>query len=245
MPIPVILTTQSVLTYAQWQTWAFQPYATNTPTSWSTSPLPAGITLNPTTGLISGAATTPGVYVVAFRAINGDGSSESQVFTIGIDATSDAPPSGLVQVCIDALTKEVTFGPLGSPIAALDGGSLFTLKSGDDPVFHVVFHRAGVVLDLDLDALRFGVKEIEPDAVVVESTEWTVVGTAFRVYCQLSGTALDGALSNYETDTATVLQALGEFEWTENNPYDPAIGPETLVNTSRTFRFDIVRELLS
>ena len=42
MAAPVINTTQSVLGYLQWQTFAFQPWASNSPTFWNASPLAAG-----------------------------------------------------------------------------------------------------------------------------------------------------------------------------------------------------------
>jgi hypothetical protein len=241
MAVPSITTTQSVLSYGQYQEWEFQPYATNSPTSWTTTALPPGMALNTSTGKISGAALLPGVYLVGFRAINGDGTSDAQIITIGIDAVSDAAPSGLVQVNIDTMTKQVTFGPLGAPIAPAENGALFTLKSGDDPVFHVVFHRGGVVVELDLADLSFGVKENEGDGLVIESTDWATSGTAYRVYGQFTGDALEGALGN--SDPRRIL-ALGEFKWTENNGYDPAIGPETLVNRSQTFLFELPRMIV-
>ena len=54
MAIPVIQTHQSVLGYRQGQTWAFQPFAFNGPTSWVASPLPPGMSFDTLTGRISG-----------------------------------------------------------------------------------------------------------------------------------------------------------------------------------------------
>lgn len=57
--------------------------ATNSPTSFGASGLPAGLTLAPTTGVISGTPTLAGVYNVTITATNAEGSqSKSLVITI-------------------------------------------------------------------------------------------------------------------------------------------------------------------
>jgi hypothetical protein len=84
MSIPVIDTTQSVLGYLQHEHWEYQPYATNAPTSWTSTPLPYGISIDPASGLISGRAIYPGVYVFGLTATNASGPSATVVFTMGI-----------------------------------------------------------------------------------------------------------------------------------------------------------------
>ena len=108
MAAPVINTTQSVLGYLHWQTFAFQPWAANSPTFWNASPLPPGLTLHLPTGKISGAATMPGVFVVALRAGNTDGVSDPVVFTFGIEPSGNVRPSGVLEIYIDLLTRLVS-----------------------------------------------------------------------------------------------------------------------------------------
>ena len=85
MAIPVISNTTSVLGFRKKQEFAYQPYASNTPTSWAATGLPTGVTINTTTGLISGAATIPGVYVVSLTASNATGPSTPHQIAIGIE----------------------------------------------------------------------------------------------------------------------------------------------------------------
>jgi hypothetical protein len=68
----------------------YQITAINSATSFTASPLPPGLTLNPTTGVISGAPTVAGTTNTIITATNGNGTdTETLVFTI----TAGPPPS--------------------------------------------------------------------------------------------------------------------------------------------------------
>jgi hypothetical protein len=249
MAAPVINTTQSVLGYLQWQAFAFQPWASNSPTFWNASPLPPGLTLHVPTGKISGAATMPGVFVVALRAGNTDGVSDPVIFTFGIEPSGNVRPSGVLEVYIDLLTKLVSlnaqnFGDSNTK----DKGPLFWTKRGDDLVFHITFLKGGVVADINLAALRFALKEVEPENILVDGHDWRKVGegeqTAFRLHVKLDSPELTAALTNYEADAGTLFNALGEFEWIALNNYEPQVGPPFLRNTTRTFLVEVARDLI-
>ncbi len=250
MAAPVINTTQSVLGYRQWQHFVFQPHAANSPTFWNTSPLPPGIALHVPTGRISGAATLPGVFVVSLIAGNSDGASDPIIFTFGIEASGSVRPSGVLEVYIDLLTRMVSLNPQNFGNAGgKDSGPLFWTKRGDDLVFHVTFLKGGVVADLDITALKFALKELEPESVLLEGDDWRELGegeqTAFRLHVRLDSPDLTSALTNYEKDAGTLFNALGEFEWIELNNYDPQVGPPLLRNTTRTFLVEVTRDLIA
>ncbi|NCZ53463.1 MAG: hypothetical protein EBY81_06165, partial [Verrucomicrobia bacterium] len=69
---------------------SYQIVASNTPRSYTTTLLPAGLTLDPATGLISGIPTTVGDTTVTLTAENPAGASSSQDLTISIGIT---PPN--------------------------------------------------------------------------------------------------------------------------------------------------------
>lgn len=236
---PIILTEQSVPGALQWQDYEFQPAALNVPTSWASSSLPTGLSMNAGTGKITGAATTPGITTFGVVATNGDGDSDPVYFTIGIEPASDAAPSTLTEIEIELATGEVTSAGSG-------GGAIVFAKRGDDLVFQVAFKKGGVVADLDLTELKFALKQFEPENVVVESDEWVKTGTGqaarYQVHVSFIGTALSAALSDYEDDAATQFKALGEFEFIETNPFE--VGPATLRHTSATFAIGAVRDLI-
>ena len=64
---------------------SYQIAASNNPTSFSATGLPPGLTVNASTGLISGTPTSPGVYVVTLGA--NDGTNGSATLTLTILAT--------------------------------------------------------------------------------------------------------------------------------------------------------------
>jgi hypothetical protein len=245
MAAPVINSTQSVLGYLQWEAWTFQPFAMNSPKTWTSSPLPPGLSLNSSTGALSGAVSSPGVYIVALTATNVEGSG-SAVFTIGIEAS--APTTGAdMDVVFDVVThrvgRSVAVPPQGAPAVLPD--SLTVLKYNDDWILSVTLAKAGVTLDLDVTALTLRIKELETDAVLVTSDAWLKVGsggdTRFRVHSKIAGSALKAALSNYENDVETEFQALCELEVTWNNALSATFAPATLTVSSDTFRVAIAR----
>ena len=68
----------------------YQITATNGPTSFGAAGLPAGLTLNTSTGLISGSVGVPGVYLVDITATNAGGTG-IKVLTLTIDELNDCP----------------------------------------------------------------------------------------------------------------------------------------------------------
>ncbi|HEY5078350.1 MAG TPA: Ig domain-containing protein, partial [Opitutaceae bacterium] len=65
--------------------------ATGSPTSYAASPLPAGLTVNTSTGVISGTPTAAGVTIVTLTATNATGTSLPATLTITIAAAGVAP----------------------------------------------------------------------------------------------------------------------------------------------------------
>jgi hypothetical protein len=74
---------------------SYQITATNSPTNFGASGLPTGLTINSTSGLISGTPSAPGIFTVALTAMNGSGTgSASLVLTINSSGVVSSQFSG-------------------------------------------------------------------------------------------------------------------------------------------------------
>ena len=249
MAAPIINNTQSVLGYLQHEYFEFQPYAFNSPDWWTSSPLPPGLTLNTTTGKISGAVTKPGVFVFALQAGNAAGTSEAVVFTAGIEASASSVNSSAIDIFIDLTTRLV--GVSSQNFAYPDAQKpqpLLRVKRGDDLLFNLQFVKGGAVTDLDLVSLKFSLKELEPESVLVASSAWRQMNTGsdanYKLYTLCDSDLLSAALSDYEDDAGTTFPALAEFEWIERNPDEPAVGAPLLRTSSQTFIVEIDRDII-
>ncbi len=105
----------------------FQVTGTANPTAFTASGLPAGLTINPTTGIISGTPTATGTFTVTVTASNAGGSA-TQTLSIIIQppaataipvVTSGVPPNGTVGTAysyqITASNTPTSFGASGLP----------------------------------------------------------------------------------------------------------------------------------
>src|SRR5216110_210316 len=102
---------------------SYQITATNSPTSFNATGLPAGLTVNTTSGLISGTPTTAGTYSVTISATNGGGTG-SATLTLTINPakpviTSPLTATGQVGVAfsyqITATNNPTSFNATGLP----------------------------------------------------------------------------------------------------------------------------------
>jgi hypothetical protein len=74
---PQITSALSALTFIGGPAYSYQIVASGAPTSYSAANLPPGLTLNPSTGLISGAPSAPGIWRVVLAATNAVGSGSA------------------------------------------------------------------------------------------------------------------------------------------------------------------------
>lgn len=248
MPNPVIDPTQSIQEWRQYENRVFQLFATNSPTSWaSTTPLPAGITLDSVNGTLSGAPTVPGIYIIGMIATNASGDSAEVAFYIGVEA-STAVPGVELALYWDLATGYVypKFEDIGSPPAD-PTEEVLRVKQDDDLLLGLRIFQASNFLDLDVTSLKLSLKEFEPDVVVNVSSDFHESGsgtsTYYLVYAKMDGDLLKGALSNYENDQGTGYSALAELEAQFPNPFAADVGPSSLTRSSRTFRIGVYRDI--
>ena len=112
---------------------SYQIGATNSPTSYAASPLPAGLTLNATTGLISGTPTTAAVSTVALVAANQYGNSPTVNLALTIGSfsaiTSAAPPAASIGSPF-GYALSATNSPISYSLTGLPAGLSFNSTTG-------------------------------------------------------------------------------------------------------------------
>src|SRR5439155_2733968 len=92
-PPPPVITSPATATGQVGVAFSYQITATNNPTSYNATGLPAGLTVNTSTGLIFGTPTTAGTYSVTISATNSGGTgSATLVITINPAAPVIQPP---------------------------------------------------------------------------------------------------------------------------------------------------------
>ena len=87
---PPVITSTNAATASLGQTFSYQIAATNSPTSYGASGLPNGLTVSPTSGLISGAPTQTGTFSVTLSAMNSRGTGTA---TLTLTVTNQTIPS--------------------------------------------------------------------------------------------------------------------------------------------------------
>ncbi len=252
MAVPIIITTQSVLSYLVGESFIFQPGAQNFPTNWVSSTMPPGLTLNEITGQISGAVTSPGVYNLVLYASNDDGQAMAE-FCFGIEA--GAASSGAdVDIVMDIVSKAValdTATALSSSITQAqtpdtEPPAVCTAKFGDDLIFNLRLAKNGTTVSPEVTAVKCTIKETDGDAALLTSTTFLQTGaddtTRYRILVPLTGDALKGAASDGSGDVQTREELLVEISLTYTNPTD-GFGPGTLTLTTDNFGLIVVGSL--
>jgi hypothetical protein len=242
MSVPILSPVTSIHSIPIGTAWYFQPaLESGSPAAsiWSATGLPPGLTLNPTTGLISGVASGEGVFNVRLRASNASGASSWLVFPMGVRAT------GLESGAAKRVNINLQTGAVYSP----DHNAIFRVKSGDLMPVAVGFEDEGKLLDIPLLSLiHFSLKETDDEPVIpLNDGLFQKIGagvhTRYVTFLDLRSQALKNALSNWEHPKGTNFVGLAEIEWVwfETRPGFPT--PQMATRTSSTFSLATFREL--
>jgi hypothetical protein len=168
MPIPVIYQSTSVHGLMRGRPFAFQPaLAPGSPaaSSWQllSGTLPSGLTLNATTGKISGTPDSDAegsTYTLGLSAVNADGVSAPLVLTMGVEYAPVEADGGLTAI-IDLDTGVVGFPECDQRTE--ENRAVAHVRRGDAYALSVVFVRRGTVIDLPVTAMRVTGKKEETD----------------------------------------------------------------------------------
>lgn len=245
MAIPVISTTTSVLGYRKGQYFEYQMQATNTPTSWAADGLPYGMTIS-SSGLISGAATAAGVYLVKVIASNGDGPSAPLEVAMGIEDSNFNDGLG-IEVNIDLRSGAVSV-PGIVPTGTDESPASMFLKYGDKVFLDLGFLKGEDLQSMAMAAITMNLREFDGETVLVQSNGGIeIIGSSdkprYRILVDLETPELLNALGNYQGDFQTTFDAVAEFEWRVDYLEPGALANE-VIRSSKTFRVAIDRDLV-
>lgn len=109
--VPAISSSLAVALY-QGQVVSYATTATHSPTSYSATGLPAGLSINSSTGVVSGTATTTGTSNSTISATNAAGTGNATVvWTVAVDATAPTVPTGLQAATLSSTSHRLTWTP--------------------------------------------------------------------------------------------------------------------------------------
>ncbi|MCX8497665.1 MAG: Ig domain-containing protein [Akkermansiaceae bacterium] len=244
MAIPVISTTTSVLGYRKGQYFEYQMQATNSPTSWTANGLPSGMSIS-SAGLVSGAATAAGVYLVTVIATNSTGPSLPLEVAMGIEDSNYNDGLG-IEVNIDLRSGAVAV-PGITPSSTGSQAALF-MKYGDKMFLDLGFFKGEALQSMAMSSAILNIREFDGETVLVQSNgSIENVGTndkpRYRILVDLKQPNLLNALGNYAGDFQTTFDAVAEIEWRVDYLEPGALANE-IVRSSKTFRIAIDRDLV-
>jgi len=245
MAIPVISNTTSVLGYRKGQYFEYQMQATNSPTSWSANGLPSGMSID-NAGLVSGAATAAGVYLVKVIATNGDGPSAPLEVAMGIEDTNFNDGLG-IEVNIDLRSGAVSV-PGITPSSSQASQAVMFLKYGDKVFLDVGFLKGEELQTMAMASIIMNIREFEGETVLVQSNGGLeIIGTSdrprYRILVDLDTPDLSNALGNYQGDYQTTFDAIAEIEWRVDY-LEPGALSDEVIRSSKTFRIALDRDLV-
>lgn len=253
------------LVYGVGQSFVFQPAmaagSTPAPSGWSATGLPAGVSINATSGKISGAATEVGVFSVVLTATGSGPVSDTQSLLIGITdrVGMTATLGGAIELDIDVRTGYVSV-PNVIPGVAENGerGAIIYANKDDVLQFAGGFLKDGELQDILIADLKLALKNEDTDETPVvtgsgvfwKSGEYDQARYVFE--SDLAEDDLGDLLDEEADEEETFVDLIAKIQWVQQwyppgtDPEDdPAPTPRELVRTSQGFKIRVASDFIA
>ncbi len=202
--------------------------ASNSPTSFSATNLPPGLSINTSTGLLQGSPTTLGMYIATFVATNGIGPSSPKSLRFDVIPNVITGPDGPIETSEDpiflkndgvdvffdlqsralALTLPKKETAIPSDTKVINGlqAERLLIKTGETLWLNVRFVKGTTPLDPVATGLRFGVAGKAGGSLLMQGDTFTKVGSGSSAYYRMRVTPItnefDAIIDDYYDDDA-------------------------------------------
>lgn len=201
---------------------SFSPAALNVPTSWTALYLPDGLSINGSTGAITGTPTTEGFWQTVLAATNVDG-TDRVVLLIPVLAAEVVDPKDPFDLYLDLDSSSLLVSVPGQ--AAPEAGQpLFYAPQGTNRNLYIGVLVDGDYVDCDPDTdgltIKMGLKERETERLIELTTGDPEMVTLandvirYRQAFRINPANWSGVLLDYEDDKGTMVSALAEIQVT-------------------------------
>jgi hypothetical protein len=217
--------------------------ASNSPTSFSATNLPPGLSINTSTGLLQGSPTTLGMYIATFVATNGIGPSSPKSLRFDVIPNVITGPDGPIETSEDpiflkndgvdvffdlqsralALTLPKKETAIPSDTKVINGlqAERLLIKTGETLWLNVRFVKGTTPLDPVATGLRFGVAGKAGGSLLMQGDTFTKVGEGVGAYYRMRVTPIENEFDAiiddyYDDDAVEQISAANENQPSSN-----------------------------
>jgi hypothetical protein len=153
-PAPVVATSYSSISFFSGSTFtitegvatSFQMAASNSPTSWAATGLPSGLSINTSTGVISGTVSSTGVTGFSVTATNAAGTSPAAAFYVSVVAAPEGVP--VIQIPSGTPGPNAPADGFGLPAFAQFSLFYYQFNATNNPTsWSIIGAPSGIVID--------------------------------------------------------------------------------------------------
>ena len=244
MSKPVLSQITGIAALVKNQPWAYQPAVVSggPVAAWTAVGLPPGITINATSGRLSGAPEIPGTYVVTLKARDSANVySDPLILPIGVE-TIPFEVDGAIRLNVNVQTGAV-YSPDNTANVPLYA------KAGDQILVSIGFEDGGTLQEIPMMALITVSMKVwdDDDDIVLNDGLFIKTGdydsTRYVTMLDFTDPRIRDAFDEFESRQGTGFAGLCEVNWLWYTTRPGFNDPQPMNRTSRNFQVTTFRDL--